>query len=109
MEDKRKLAASCGMYCGVCGVYIAHRDNNIRFKERLRDVYRQGLGDNTIEASDMSCEGCHSDLLSGYCQDCAIRSCTVERGIEGCHQCSDFPCKSIDDFPIPVGKKVILR
>jgi len=27
----------CGLYCGVCAIYIAHRDNNHNFKERLGD------------------------------------------------------------------------
>jgi Zn finger protein HypA/HybF involved in hydrogenase expression len=33
----------------------------------------------------------------------------MEKDYEGCHQCEEFPCKLIDDFPVPVGKKVILR
>ena len=32
-----------------------------------------------------------------------------EKNIDGCHQCDDFPCKFVNNFPIPVGKKVILR
>jgi len=67
MDDKHKLAAPCGLYCGVCGVYVAHRET------------------------------------------CPIRSCTIGKGIEGCHQCSDFPCTFIEGYPIPVSKKVILR
>ena len=39
MQNKKKLAAPCGLYCGVCGVYIAHRDDNIKFKDRLAGVY----------------------------------------------------------------------
>lgn len=102
MEDKNKLAAPCGLYCGVCGVYIAHKNDDIKFKERLKDVY-------WVDVDDIRCEGCLSDVLFKYCLDCPIRSCTVERGISGCHQCNDFPCKFIDGFPLPVGKKVILR
>jgi predicted RNA-binding Zn-ribbon protein involved in translation (DUF1610 family) len=33
----------------------------------------------------------------------------MEKSYEGCHQCDDFPCNMIEDFPQPVGKKVILR
>jgi len=102
MESKDKLAAPCGLYCGVCGVYIAHRDNNIKFKERLTTVYG-------VSVDGIKCEGCLSDEVFAYCQVCPIRSCTVEKSIEGCHQCNDFPCKFIEDFPLPVGKKVILR
>jgi hypothetical protein len=109
MESRKGLAAPCGLYCGVCGIYIAHRENNLKFKERLIDFYQKGLGATTLVVDDIRCEGCLSGVISIFCQTCQIRSCTIEKGIEGCHQCSDFPCKFIDDFPIPVGKKVILR
>ena len=33
MEDRR-LMAPCGLYCGACGVYIAHRDGNTEFRDR---------------------------------------------------------------------------
>lgn len=102
MEEKKKLAAPCGLYCGVCGVYIAHRDNNMKFKERLSTFYG-------VSVDEIKCKGCLSDELSTFCQTCQIRSCVMEKGIEGCYQCSDFPCQFIEDFPFPVGKKVILR
>ena len=102
MDDRSKLAAPCGLYCGVCGVYIAHRDNNAKFKERLATVYG-------VSADDVTCGGCLSDELFVYCRACPIRSCAMEKGIEGCHQCDSFPCAFIEGFPLPVGKKVILR
>ena len=102
MDDRDKLKAPCGLYCGVCGVYIAHRDDNAKFRERLATVYG-------VAADQVRCEGCLSDELFAYCQTCPIRSCTIDKGIEGCHQCSDFPCAFIEGFPLPVGKKVILR
>jgi DNA-directed RNA polymerase subunit RPC12/RpoP len=102
MDNKKKLAAPCGLYCGVCAILIAHKDNNIKFKERLTTVYG-------VNIEDIQCEGCLSDKLYKYCQTCPIRSCAGEKAIEGCHQCNDFPCKFIENFPLPVGKKVILR
>jgi predicted RNA-binding Zn-ribbon protein involved in translation (DUF1610 family) len=102
MEDRKKLAAPCGLYCGVCGVLMAHRDNSIKFKERLSGVYG-------VTADEIKCQGCLSDELFIFCRACPIRSCTTDKGIEGCHQCGDFPCHFIEDFPLPVGKKVMLR
>jgi hypothetical protein len=32
-----------------------------------------------------------------------------QKELEGCHQCPDFSCSLIDQFPLPVGKSVILR
>ncbi|MDD5312056.1 MAG: DUF3795 domain-containing protein [Dehalococcoidia bacterium] len=102
MSVKKELAAPCGLYCGVCGIYIATRDNNDKFKERLAPVY------NTT-AEELVCDGCLSERVFGYCKVCPIKSCCSDKKIEGCFQCTDFPCKFIDDFSIPVGKKVILR
>jgi hypothetical protein len=102
METNMDLAAPCGLYCGVCGVYIAHRDGNEKFKERLTGVYGVGV-------DKISCRGCLSDEPFFYCRTCVIKTCTGDKGIQGCHQCDDFPCATIEAFPLPVGKKVILR
>jgi len=96
------LLAPCGLYCGVCGVYMASRDNNQKLKEKLANAYG-------VTPEQVECKGCLSDTKFVYCEACSIRSCTQEKKYAGCHECDDFPCKLIDDFPVPVGKKVILR
>jgi hypothetical protein len=40
---------------------------------------------------------------------CPIKTCVREKGFESCHQCDGFPCETIEGFPLPVGKKVIMR
>ena len=99
---KKELLAPCGLYCGVCGVLMAHRDNNVKFKERLSTVYG-------CAPEDIRCEGCMSDTRFKFCEQCPIRTCAQEKSYEGCYQCADFPCVFIDNFPVPVGKKVIMR
>jgi len=104
MKDRHRLAAPCGLYCGACGIYAAHRDSDQKLKEKLAAVYG-------LNSEDIRCEGClsESDHVFFYCRVCAIKNCTREKGFEGCFQCTEFPCKIIDDFPVPVGKKVMLR
>jgi len=102
MEEQDALLAPCGLYCGVCAIYMADRDDNIKFKERLSPVYG-------VPPEELHCKGCLSKDVFGYCAVCPIRSCVSEKSLEGCFQCEDFPCKFIDEFPLPVGKKVILR
>ncbi|MCU0596529.1 MAG: DUF3795 domain-containing protein [Desulfobacterota bacterium] len=116
MDMKKELLAPCGLYCGVCAIYIAHRDNNQRFKEVLANLYRGGVpGKGTLPhaanltADDIRCKGCLSDEQFMHCRQCEIRACTEKKGYEGCHQCDDFPCSHIHNFPMTVGKKVILR
>jgi len=99
---EKELLAPCGLYCGVCGILMAHRDSNEKFKERLAPVYG-------VAPAEIVCEGCLSDVRFSYCQACPIRTCVENHGYEACHQCGDFPCARIDNFPVPVGKKVIMR
>ncbi|MCP4762976.1 MAG: DUF3795 domain-containing protein [archaeon] len=106
VEIKKELLAPCGLYCGVCSIYIADRDNNVKFKGVLKKLYA-GIVESTEE---IRCTGCRSEgILFKYCQDCPIRDCIIERNYESCHQCDEWPCKYIKRFPIPVGKKVIKR
>jgi len=110
------MISPCGLYCGVCAIYIADRDNNENFKERLVALYKgkvpsKGIlpGSENLTTDDIRCSGCQSDNQFMHCQQCDIRQCANEKGFTGCHQCEDFPCQHIDNFPMAVGKKVILR
>jgi hypothetical protein len=110
------LLAPCGLYCGVCAIYIAHREDNQKFKERLLTLYKGGVegkgtlpNSETLSTEDIRCRGCLSDDLFMHCRQCEIRACTKRKGFTGCHQCNEFPCGHIDHFPMTVGKKVILR
>jgi hypothetical protein len=116
MKINPNFISPCGLYCGVCAIYIAHREANQKFKERLVNVYKgnvpgKGMLPNGDELSieDINCCGCLSDEQFLHCRQCEIRDCTKQKGYIGCHQCDEFPCQHIDDFPMTVGKKVILR
>jgi hypothetical protein len=64
MALNQNFIAPCGLYCGVCGVHCATRDNNNGFLEKLMGVYQgnmPGLEHLTIE--DIKCDGC----LPGLC------------------------------------------
>ncbi len=104
MEINKNWLAPCGLYCGVCGVMMATRDGNDKFKERLATVYG-------IKPEQVKCAGCQApeEEVFGYCRLCPIKSCNQERGYQGCHQCDDHPCEHVDNFAMPVGKKVMLR
>ena len=116
MKINPDFASPCGLYCGVCAIYIAHGDNNQKFKERLANLYKGGVSgkgtlpnSENLSADDIRCNGCLSDDLFMHCNQCEIRDCSKKKGYEGCHQCAEFPCRHIDNFPMVIGKKVILR
>lgn len=110
MQIDPRQVAPCGLYCGVCAVLYASRDDNRKFKERLVELYRGKLPESTnLAVEDIHCEGCLSENPFGYCRRCDIKECVRQKSIQGCHQCDDFPCALVESFPMPVGKKVILR
>ena len=116
MKINPDFASPCGLYCGVCAIYIAHRDNNQKFKAGLLNLYKgnvQGKGrlpnSENLAIDDIKCGGCLSDEPFMHCRQCEIKACTEEKGYAGCHDCDEFPCQHIEDFPMSVGKKVILR
>jgi hypothetical protein len=110
MDINPHYLAPCGLYCGVCGILYATREKNQKFQERLLNVYKGKLpGGEDLRAEDIRCEGCLSENPFFFCRTCDIKSCAQERGYAGCHECMDFPCRLIEAFPIPVGKKVIMR
>jgi hypothetical protein len=110
MQTNPGFLAPCGLYCGVCGVYYATRDGNQKFLQKLLGVYQGNVpGLDHLTTADLECDGCQSDRVSFFCRVCEIKACTGEKGYAGCHECDDFPCSHVESFPMPVGKKVIMR
>lgn len=102
MPVDEKLLAPCGLYCGVCSIRVAYVTENEKLKEKISGFYG-------VPPEQIACEGCKSDVVFVYCRVCPISDCATERNLKGCHQCDDFPCERIDNFPFEQGKKVILR
>jgi hypothetical protein len=104
--ENKDLMAPCGLYCGLCGIYIATRDNNEKFKSVMGNLYG-------TKAEDTECYGCmQSDppkKLYGFCRICTIRNCVKSRKYYSCHQCDEWPCKMIEDFGLATGRRVMKR
>ena len=100
--SNHELVSPCGLYCGVCSIYYAYSNNNQKLKEKIAKVYNE-------TPDKIACKGCRSDMVYWYCTICQIKTCALEKGFEGCYQCQEFPCDKIESFPVPEGKKHILR
>ena len=100
----------CSLYCGTCGVYQATQNNDDRLLKLMVRIYQKAFQSiQKITIRSIKCDGCLSERVSVLCQSCSIKACAVNRKIEGCHQCIEFPCGHIDNFPISIGKSEILR
>jgi len=104
IRDKA-LMAPCGLYCGACGVYIAGRDKNEKFRSVMANLYK-------TKPEETKCLGCmHPDASRIYsaCTSCNIRDCVKSKGYYSCHQCEEWPCRMIRDFPLATGSRVMKR
>ena len=78
----------CGLYCGACSVMRANEEG--RIKEQAKEWERQ--------PEEITCHGCKSGVLSGYCKTCEIKACASEKGLEFCIECEAYPCKPLIAF-----------
>ncbi len=78
MKINPDFISPCGLYCGVCAIYRAHRDNNQKFKERLVNLYQGNISgkgtlpnSQTLSTDEIQCECGHKVFRgAGKCNQC---------------------------------------
>jgi hypothetical protein len=83
----RNLVGVCGIYCGACLIYRAHKDNDQKLIHYLED--------NGLSKVLIRCEGCVSGDVSPTCAQCKLRDCARKKGLTFCFECKDMPCSMI--------------
>jgi hypothetical protein len=102
MNVKKEYLSPCGMYCSVCSVQAAIKNNDQELKEKLASVFG-------TSPEDIVCEGCMSDKTFQFATACSIRACAQKKSLQGCHQCDDFPCNNIKNFPFEISRNMMLE
>lgn len=85
------LSAVCGLYCGVCAVYLATQENDEAKLKYIADMF--GTTPELIK-----CDGCRSDRLTVVCSDCVFKPCAEKRKLDFCGECSELPCRDFSEF-----------
>ncbi len=99
---KNNLLAPCGLYCGVCGIFYAYKNNDSKLKEKLAKAY-------WTKPELIECEGCLSNKRFNFCDVCDIRKCCADKKLAGCYQCDEFPCNKIKNYPYPLATKYMIN
>lgn len=84
------LVGRCGLYCGSCMIYRAHKDS-----EKLRKLVAERAN---CRPEDIRCEGCQTVLAEGWDvegqqwgKNCKIVKCLEAKGLKFCYECSEYP------------------
>lgn len=78
----------CGLYCGACDTLQANKEGRVN---ELALARKRKL-------DEVSCHGCKTTVNAIFCRNCAIRSCAMNKKVEYCFQCHDYPCQKLVDF-----------
>jgi len=85
--------------CGHrCDLFLAFRSNVADRPEigrTLSDGWHQCYGFR-IPASEIYCDGCMTDDPKLIDQNCAVRPCVIEKGLDNCCQCERYACEKLE-------------
>jgi hypothetical protein len=105
---KLKLAA-CGIDCNECASYKVTMTQDVKAAELMLPWFKsQGLveendGAETILKYAPFCTGCWNiagDCYWAGCNNCEIRVCCLDKQLNHCGECDDFPCDKFNRFDL---------
>jgi len=113
--DNENLLTYCGLYGGACARWCGYecfRGMSALLREWLDaqgfqhwmptessgfnyDDFRKGLEFFSDSNSWLVCKQCCKG--GDGRPDCPVRNCCIERGVEVCFDCDEFPCEKVSD------------
>jgi len=89
-EILKEILARCGYRCDL---YTARSDDPA-VRQRLIGGWRKYFGHQNYTIENVRCDGC---LIDGRLADktCPVRPCVIERGLENCAYCDEYPCDKL--------------
>jgi hypothetical protein len=94
-----KMIAFCGVDCAECEGYLATQaDDDEKRAEVAKDWSARYNAD--IKPESINCNGCRSaGRKFFYCSDiCELRKCGIQKGVEHCGTCDEYPCEKLEAF-----------
>lgn len=92
------MIAYCGLDCNECKAFKATQAKDLEQKKAIAKHWSD-QGENKFKPEDVDCNGCKSDVISGYCRKlCAIRPCAEEKEVRTCAHCADYACGKLTEY-----------
>ena len=92
-----RMIAMCGLICGECIAFIATQKDDDKLREKVVEAWSSE--EDRLELKDVDCDGCMMEKrLHSFCRVCEVKKCGLQRSIENCAYCSEFPCKRLEEL-----------
>ena len=126
MKKEHMYIGCCGQfYCALCkyftGTLVEAAKHLWKFIERPAsivlimkasnacDFEEFARGVKWLASQEKPCKGCRFGGGWSWWPDCPVRDCTIQKGIDFCYQCADFPCNKLKEEPLLEIKKSIIE
>jgi hypothetical protein len=93
----------CGLVCSSCPIFLAAREPDATKKhEMIEEIIRackQFYGVDYKNGDINECDGCKANTgkLFFGCKDCKIRACAIQKEIQNCAYCNEYPCAKLEE------------
>lgn len=93
------MIAYCGLICSECPAYLATKADDNEARVKVAEKWSKEFGGD-IKPEQINCEGCTSTggKVFGYCSQCGIRACGIEKAVPNCGHCTDYACEQLNGF-----------
>jgi len=104
------MISFCGLVCTECQAFIATQKNDKEMLKRAAARFNQEVN-GSFAPEDWLCDGClaFEGRLASYCHGCEVRACGIEKKVQNCAHCDDYPCQRLEELfaTIPYGKATL--
>jgi len=102
-----EMISFCGIGCHECDAFEATKNDDDKKRRKVAKLWSK-QHKTVFERHDINCDGCRSQSgrLFKYCRTCGVRQCAIEKEVENCGFCSEYPCKKLNPiFRVAPGAK----
>lgn len=91
--------AYCGLDCDECPALAATLNDDQALRVKTAEIWSREYNAE-IRPEDVNCTGCTepSGVKIPHCFECGMRLCALERPVNTCADCGDYPCPELEQF-----------
>jgi len=88
----------CGLNCKECKTYIATITNDDALRESEAKNWTK-VFNKEFTKEMMNCTGCKGHGVRVWlCSECPVRNCAINKGLNACVDCKEYPCETIKAY-----------